>query len=355
MLSKQQFLDKHKEKFSNLSANERTKRYRDYQLSHAMRKAPGAPKISKPSKVSGPKELSYATMSECAKLYVHALLDPWEVPSPPCVPDNLTLPSYKYAARCRTNFVIGLQGVGFVVVDPYVFASTQPCLGITAASYPLNTVDINSTEVTYTSSDSSFPLTGYSPTSSIHWVSRIVGFGVRVRYVGSEMSRSGQVVAFREASNDGGLLLNPVTIATLLASRESVTVPADRKWHSAVWRPAAPRDITYYDDFVGFSDVDPAMGLVVTGATPGTSFEVDAVGWYETIGSSLPMLSRSHSDPLGMATVSASLSETQPTATPSQTVASFIRGATSIAQESLSFVGAVKPVVKAGLEIASLF
>jgi len=175
---------------------------------------------------------------------------------------------------------------------------------------------------------------------------------MRCRYTGSEMSRSGQVIAYREPTNAYPTI--PAPVAAFLANRESVTVPADRKWHAAVWRPSTPRDLAYFDDYTSFSQFAPSLFLIVSGATPATSFEVDLVGWYEVIGNNLPHLSRSHADPLGMSVVSAALSEKQPTATPVASVNSFIKDATEIAHSSISFLSAAKPVVKTALEIASL-
>lgn len=343
MLNKQQFLQKHKEKFSKLTAKEIDKRYRDYQLSKAMRSNDNGERISKLKK-AGPGEKSYATMSQCSKTYAHALLDPWSLQVPPCVPDNITLPSYKFCARQRGGFVVGTAGVGFISVDPYLFGTdADNAILFTDSAYASNQYTDAGIGVNLTSSDSTFDLASFDPATQAARSLRIVGFGIRVRYTGSEITRSGQCIAFRQPENR--MIVAPSTMPALLANREAVTVPADRKWHLCLWKPASPRDLGYYDDFADFSTTEWSQLIVVNGAEPGTSFEVDLIGWYEVIGNSLPFLSRSHSDPLGLSVVSAALSEKQPTG--SNPVATFIRDATAIANESLSFIQAMSPVIGA--------
>lgn len=309
-------------------------------------------RASKASSRGGQPQLSYATMSECSKLYVHALLDPWDVPSPPCVPDNITLPSYKFAARGRYTLTVGAAGLGFATVDPYLFGTQFPAARFSGPGYQSAVVDISANFFVEAPSDSPYPLDSFDPKTKTALSLRVVGFGLRARYTGSEMSRSGQIVAFREPVNS--IITSPAPVDVFLANREAVTVPSDRKWHSAVWRPATPRDLAYEDNFSLFTQFEPSILLVVSGAVPGTSFEIDAVGWYEVIGNTLPHLSRSHSDPLGMSVVMAGLSSKQPTASPQSSVNSFIREATEIANTTLSFISSVKPIVELGMEIASI-
>jgi hypothetical protein len=349
MLTKQQFLEKHKVKFSGLNSKELDKRYSDYRLSKAMRKNNGGAPVPKTSKAA-PGQLSYSTLSRCAKLYVHALLDPWSLNETPCVPDNITLPSYKFSARYRGTVVVGTSGIGFVAVDPYLFCTSDKSIAWTDATYAFPGVEFGIVGVNETPSDSAYPIAQFNPTNPNNLTLRVVGFGMRMRYTGSEMSRSGQLISYRQPENRQ--VPHPYPPSFFLSNREAVTVPADRAWHSCLWRPALPRDLAYFEPFSDLTALEYSNMIVISGGVPGTSFEIDLVGWYELIGNTLPNLTRSHSDPLGMSVVSASLSEKQPTT--SNSVRDFIANATSIANESLSFVKAVGPVVKTGLEIAAL-
>jgi hypothetical protein len=346
MLTKQQFLEKHKAKFSSLSQKQQDKRYNDYKLSKAMRNNGNGTVIAK-SKTASPGQISYATLSKCSKLYVHALLDPWSLDQPPCVPDNITLPSYKFCARYRGTVVVGTSGVGFVGVDPYLFCSSTNSVLYTDSTYPFPGITFGAAGINAVASDSPYAIDLFNPASNNNFSARIVGFGMRMRYTGSEMSRSGQVVSYRQPENHS--YPEPYPVSFYLGNREAVTVPADRQWHSCLWRPALPRDLAYYDDFPEFSTAEYSQFIAISGGTPGTSFEVDLLGWYELIGNTLPSLTRSHADPVGMSVVSAAMSEKQPTG--SNAVSDFIKTATSIANESLSFIKAVGPVVKAVTEI----
>jgi hypothetical protein len=170
---------------------------------------------------------------------------------------------------------------------------------------------------------------------------------MRARFTGSEIVRSGRVTAYRQPENTA--LVNAHFASFYLQNREAVTVPADRKWHLCLWKPALPRDLAYWNDYAAFSVNEQSQLIMVDGGSPGSSFEIDIMGWYEVIGNTLPFLSRSHSDPLGLSVVSAALSEKQPVN--SDPLSSFLKTATAIARESVSFIDAAAPVIGA---VASL-
>lgn len=336
MLTKQQYIEKHKVKFSSLTQKEKDKRYRDYQLSKAMRKGTG-PVVVK-AKGAKPNQLSYATMSQCSKLYATALLDPWNVQGNPCIPDNITLPSYKFAARSRGNFIIGEGGLGWVAVNPYAFVTnTNNSVIYTNNLYTETDYDPSATGVTTSLSDSNLPQASFVA----NYLMRVVGFGIRARYVGAEMSRSGQVISYRQATNSA--IPEPSNPSALLQNRETSTIPADRKWHECLWKPSAPTDLAY--SITALNESAYSQSIMVVGGDPGTSFEYDIMGWYEVVGSQLPFLTRSHSDPIGLSVVNSALSTHQPTN--SNSFADFVRSATEIANESISFIGAMKPVFSA--------
>jgi len=328
MLSKQQYLEKHQAKYdkSGLSKAERSKRYKQYTLSFGM-KTQGvvgrSKQAEKPFRGGGVLNTSYSSFSQCTKDYATAIIDPWACARPPCVPDNITLPSFKFGVRARSTFVVGTAGLGYVYVNPYLsYSDIDYSGGFTTATFAQNVcVPSGLTNgVSGFFNDSPFVHSNFAPGTN---QSRLVGCGVRARYTGTEINRSGQVLCFRTPTNNnvfGGP--NP-TEAQLLSFKETSTNPVDREWHYSIYRPSVAADLAYNNP-VNLAGND-ALLLAVFGAQPGQSFEFDYVAWFEVVGNNLPNLTRSHSDPIGMSAVSMAMPSVQPTRAPETTLRSFMK------------------------------
>jgi hypothetical protein len=165
-----------------------------------------------------------------------------------------------------------------------------------------------------------------------------------VRYTGNELNRGGSVIIYRSNNNES--VGYPLTASVMLQNKECVTVPVDREWHYNVYKPtSAPGDVGY--EFI-VSNVYPNM-IMIQGATAGMSFEYDWVTWFEVIGAQVPNLTPSSSDPLGLAVVKSASAVNQPVNTPSQNWSNFLDEVSTIAGDTLSFIGrgigAVAPIV----------
>jgi hypothetical protein len=344
-LTYQQYLKINSKNFSLLSDAEKKRKYQEY----VARKEMNTQIVSRPQQQ--PTRVKPRGLSKCSQLYSLALISPWNCPEPPCVPDNITIPSYKFQARARTNFVVGSGGCGFVMLDPYLFGTSEASVKITSNAYSSNAYDLSDIGLLTVSSDSPYPLNQFQPFATQGLSLRVVGCAVKVRYTGAEITRAGQAVCVRNSENGawGGILGS----SAFLADRESISRPVDREWSYAMWKPASPRDLAYWptsaSDYDEFSILEPSLGVVVFGSAENSNFEVDVCAWYELIGNSgLPNLTASHSDPLGISVVSASLSKQQPTGTPLQEVKRFITSATSAVNDAFSFI---QPVVELGSTI----
>jgi len=282
-------------------------------------------------------ELTIGSISQCTRDYAAALIDPWNMERPPCIPDFIVLPSYKVGFRARGTFAIGTNGVGFVTINPYAVANTG---GGGATSVAGTYTDTTYTGTTYALfgatgvnqyiNDSSF-ITGNVGPNGIQY--RVVGCGLKCRYTGIEFNRGGRVIAYRNPTNQdapGG-----ATGSDFLNNRETQISPSDRKYHYVCFRPAIPTDVTYSG--VINSGAAPML-LYIDGGAPGTSYEFDAIWWYECIGSLLPARSRSHSDPIGLAAVEATLPLMQPKGTPEAEHANFLESMVSYAKTAFSFL-----------------
>lgn len=352
-LNKQQFLAKHKAKFDkqNLSSAERSKRYRDYEMAQGY-KSTGVTSIKKQSK--NPRSargltMSYATMSECSKLYATALINPWACPSPPCVPDAITLPSFKFGTYTKGIMTIGTAGLGYVVMDPYIPYTSGSNLAYTQSSYPVDYYSLIAGGVQGANNDSPFEpaqFLGADPNPPAN-SARLVGAGIKVRYVSSEMQRSGRIICVRQNNNDEFIQGATATSQYFLLNREAISNPVTRDWHYVVWKPALPSDLAFMTA-ADLTNPSVCIMCLVDGATPGTAFEFEAVCWFEVTGTQTPALTRSHSDPIGMSVINSALPAHQPTGSPASNLQNFLREVSTIAKETLSFVGTAKGYVEEG-------
>jgi len=339
MLTKEEYLTKHTEKFlrAGLSKAEKSRRYQQYKQSFAMktRGVVGRSKQSaEPFRENRVLNTSYSSFSQCTKDYANALIDPWSVPRPPCVPDNITLPSFKFGARARGTFIVGTAGTGFIINNPYITSNDQAAGFSTDATF--GSPDIEGGGVTGVNpyfNDSPFEAVDFGDLKN---QARLVGAGLKVRYTGTEINRSGQCVSFRSPTNRDPLASGPITNAQLLSYKESASNPVDRDWHYAVYRPSTPTDLAYANPNNLQSNFCLVVG--VFGAQPGQSFEFDYVSWFETVGSNMPNLTRSHSDPIGMSAVSMAMPATQPTRSPSTSLRDFMHEMAAGVATAMSFM-----------------
>lgn len=291
-------------------------------------------------------------LSMCAKLYAIAAVDPWGCPEPPCVPDNVNLPSFKFAARNRGTIQTGAAGsVGFVSVSPYnMVQQNNPSVWSTNTAFT-GTATSTGAGVGSNPSDSPFPRTVFVKSSTnVSQTYRIVGAGIRVRYTGPEQFRSGQVICYSAPGNQ--VIPDGITGPTLLNSRNATTAVCDREWHSVVWKPASPTDLDYFDlDSVNsnanigrIDDNSGCLLVFVTGVNGNCAFEFEAVTWFEVLGAQLPGLTPSHSDATGLAAVSSARGVVNSSSSISDNVVSFM-GATYDALTHMS--GIVTPALPA--------
>jgi len=343
MLTKVQYLEKHKLKYdkAGLSKADRSARYRQYQLSFANKQNGVVGRSKQPTETfrAGATgkvlQTSYTGFSKCTKDYAVALIDPWSISMAPCVPDNITLPSYKFGVRARGNFQIGTAGTGCVYINPYIPYSDANHAGFfTTSTYASPDVDgAGVTGINPFFNDSPFVQADFGPLLNN---SRVVGCGLRARYTGTEIQRSGNAISFRSPTNGNFLVSGAVTESQLLLSKEASTSPVDRDWHYAIYRPSTPTDLAYSDPTALAGNY--CMLFAVFGGQPGQSFEFDYVAWFEIVGTNLPNLTRSHSDPIGLSAVSMAMPLIQPTRDPKSSLRDFIHEMAVGVSTAMSFM-----------------
>lgn len=342
----------------NLSKEEQDKKWKTY-LNN--RKSSNAAPKKQPRQPQKAKKLN-----DCSLHYALALSDPWDCPEPPCVPDNITIESYKFNVRARGTFGIGTNGTGFVAINPYCpYEQSAPNAifgySTTIAYAGINIYNPALPGVANINTNSSFP---YTNSDSYEQAYRVVGAGIKVCYAGNEMNRQGQYTIYRDPSN--GAIAFGSSLDNLLTMRESSLAPVDKEWHCALWKPVSASDITYASRGIDIDSgtgsklfaMNPSIIVGVTGGSAGASVSYDVIVWFEMTGRNMPVVSVSHTDPIGYSMASAAVSSHQPESSPKQNAITFANkmeehGKTFSFIDTLGSVA--KYVVPIVSEIAPLF
>jgi hypothetical protein len=282
-------------------------------------------------------ELSLGSISRCTKMYAMALTNPWDLPEAPCIPDLITLPSYKVGFRARGVMQIGSEGVGWITANPYAFGQPKgsgdpqiPAGAFTDQTYGQNDYDPSA-------ASGVIPYYNDSPFNSSDvgvngYQYRPVGCGIKIRYTGTEITRAGRVICARQPVNTN--FPPGYKAPDFLKIRETTTNPAERTWHYSSFRPALATDTAYNNTGI----VSECLIVYVDGGTVGQSYEFDYIAWFEAIGQPLPQMTASHSDPNGMAATLQALPTHQPTGSPKQDHSNLLDNMLKVAKTAFSFL-----------------
>lgn len=257
-------------------------------------------------------------LSKCSRDYVKALLDPYNVQAGlACIPDLNDLPSWKTLVVHRGTFSVGTTGIGFVFVNPSAAGNTAVNWRRTSSLYTgaAVTVSIPTTGVD-AGTIPQMPFLG-TQLGDGGVLSRTVGCGIRIRYLGTELDRSGRLIPWR-SNNVGSGVPTTGTTSNFLSQPQIPSIACVRKWHSVTYLPTSSiltnvnRDVYSYQGTASdnVSDATGALfdlGWVVDGAKPGNAFEYEVYFHKEYIsadGRLTPSgVSASHSDLPGLSAV----------------------------------------------------
>jgi len=280
--------------------------------------------------------MAFPLLSDCAMAYCLALTDPFgEMPVLPCIPDMINIPSFKFKARVTGTFVIGTAGVGWVVMDPFAMmynngaASTSSTISTallsTNASYTNTTYTWSltgtalSTGVIGSNSGSMFTYAalsgdGLNPNNEI----RLVGAGLRARYVGQPLYRAGRMVMYRDRSNTN--ITTGCNMLTFTKDQVYQTCPVNEDYQAVTFSHCKPITIGYQQVSLFNAGVNGGVNsfcmiayIEAGAAASGQLMEFDAVAFFEVVGNDLGQPTPSDSDPLGYAAVNSALPTVNPT------------------------------------------
>jgi len=310
MKTKQQFLNSPKRR--NLPPREKERRWKQYaasQRSTAANKRRGYTRNTR-MKTSG-RNLKIS-MSPCAKHYLTTLVAPFEHKGVACVPDLHAVPSKKIRVKTRGTFSSGVNGYGWIIVNPWCNSSDFAVASHSISSYagaalvgdpavlPAGVTNTTPSKIPYASAAFGANLRA-----------RTVGVGLRIRYIGPELARSGQIIGLRKPDNTSCVGSAPAALRTY---EEAKTFSNKKQWMYALYRPVEPEDYEF-SPFGGANAGGTVAYPIVfwvgdttnSGGTPGPApFEFEIIQYIEYIGD-IDNVTASHVDVSGMAHIRNSL------------------------------------------------
>lgn len=281
-------------------------------------------------------------LSNCVLQYAQASIDPFNTAvKDPCIPDQVSAPSFKFNTTMMATMTVGTQGTAFAVLQPPTAIVNDNGVTATEIDYPLVTTTATYPAIDYQCDNGGLAANYLLGTNSNSYFSsadfkqgefRVVAAGIQAFYTGSVLNQAGVVTTLQndgcQAFGDG-----PTPIATFMTNpRASVcsTSKDSRCYNSyfptnadqlsyqplAYWKPSSnpPSGSSSY----------AFMGIFVTGATPGTTFQIKAKVYYEAQIKGLSS-SPSESDPVGLAAFQTARSSLKPSDDPSSDLTTVLR------------------------------
>lgn len=108
---------------------------------------------------------------------------------------------------------------------------------------------------------------------------KLVGAGLRVRYVGTELNRGGRIVGYTCPLGED---LYSLSFDELASYPGAMVYSVDRSWKQIAYKPASPADNDYKTVSNSYSWVQSIMAFAVK-STASNEFEYEVVTFYEFI------------------------------------------------------------------------
>lgn len=256
----------------------------------------GVPKATVPK----PMQATMPHISDCAEDYGRCLANPFTGPLA-CVPGSIPIRTWKTRFWNRGTIVVGANGIGYIVADPLNFSvNNLNSVHITDSTFAGPGFSAVAGSIT-AQSNSTFTFAQIGGTGSLMQV-RVVGFGVRIRYSGTELNRAGTIYSFHDPTHS--TLLNE-TAATLGDEEQMKRFPVSRDWTTVTYSPVIADDFQLNPFLsVNFNTAGANrwyIGHLIAGAVPGVSFDYEVYGVYEFNGQTVRGMTVTHSDPIGLA------------------------------------------------------
>lgn len=247
-------------------------------------------------------------LSHCASEYAQALANPYTGPLA-CVPNFPALPTRKVRTWARGTFATGTAGFGYIVMSPM-----RACVNDTVflmssfSTYTGTTIDVTlptNPGVGSHTANADYVTANIGPSNQLVQP-RLVAAGLRVRYIGTELDRGGQLVGLMEPNHQS---LAGVNFGTVDGYPESRRLPPTRTWCSLLYRPVDGGDLNFFATTIpGAFAVDGDNYMAWCVQAPGAAvctLEFEAYCVFEYIGRDVRGKTPSHVDNVGFGAVHA--------------------------------------------------
>ncbi len=164
------------------------------------------------------------------------------------------LRSQKMKLWVKGTMTTGTQGFGFVA-GTMSWAADSSNVYVTDATYAGQVVTDTAAGVTGMFPNSPYAASLFSATNPGGVCGRAVAGGIRVRYIGTELNRGGQILALEHPDHNS--MVN-MTLPDMLAFPEAHLEAVDRSWHTVHWTHVWPGEETFTNT------TEPAVGPVET-------------------------------------------------------------------------------------------
>lgn len=302
------------------------------------RRFPAQPQVAKGN--------PWDNMSACAQKYAMALTNPFKIVNGSETEDNLhskhsgindgvdacipTFPPLK-SRRLKVfnsgNFYTGINSDGWIAFAPRRLANNygnfadQPpvifSLQNWAGTGGFQTLDVpsplpNDQGYANLNSDYSTNELNLDP-HGVGITGRVVAAGIRIRYVGQELTRGGTIHAIEQPNHDS---LSNISLTEMSQYESHFRVQVSRKWVTLVYTPTLANEFNYQADamasssnfnVVGGQSYDHFLGFYCSSAAPGAIFEYEVVVLQEVVGSKVRDLKDAETDITGLSAVVNSL------------------------------------------------
>lgn len=273
-------------------------------------------------------------LSKCSTIYATALARPFfwldtiskdkdtiGMQENPCIPMFPAIRTRKFNAFARGY--LGVQTAtnhACISLAPWRLSNNGTGLNCVAASLLYSTSATTITDGTFNELDTATAWTGgaanlntdYSTanlivTNGVGIKYRVVGAGLRIKYVGAPLTRSGIVHAIEEPDH---YTLNGMSVSTIGKYDNYYSKLLGAGWHTLTYTPVQYDEFEFEQDAVSNAlwSTDPRskhfMGFIVTGVgVTGDVFQYEAIVHYEAIGSAIRGKTDTMADPTGTAIV----------------------------------------------------
>jgi hypothetical protein len=270
------------------------KQQRSKKSQAARRKRASKPRA--PRRSAGPS----INISACAQKYVYAINSPFEAwsqgISEVCVPDDSLAPSSKQVFRTRGGGATGTGLYGFVSVQSGAYGNDHDAI--------FHSVSGN-TAIATSAFNGGLYAAAPAQMTTIPWITgtilptqremRTVAMGIRVRCLGSKLNEGGRVACYKSPNN---FSISGENFQSMLATEGCMTYPfLNNTWSNVVWAPVRVGDFTYSS--LVPAPQDNELIIAVNSAVANQPFEWEVIMYCETVGPTVPSLTKTHSDAVG--------------------------------------------------------